>query len=114
MAFSEQQLRRIERDVGGLCERRAPLDLKDRIRLRYEIKNHSVIILEARPDWRNPLDWIESDVAKLRYVRASNKWCLYWKRASGKWWLYEPNSRSTTLTAMVNEIDTDSYGCFFG
>ncbi len=42
MAFSEQQLRQIERDVGGLCERRAPLDLKDRIRLRYEIKNHSV------------------------------------------------------------------------
>ncbi len=98
MAFSEQQLKRIERDVGGLCERRAPPDLKDRIRLRYEINNHNVLIREARPDWRNPLEWTESDG----------------KRASGKWWLYEPNCRSMTLSAMVNEIDTDSYGCFFG
>ena len=114
MAFSEQQLKRIEREVGGLCERRAPVAVKDRIRLRYEIQNHNVFIREARPDWRSPLEWIESDVAKLRYIRASDEWRLYWKRASGKWWLYECHSRSTTLSAMVNEIDSDSYGCFFG
>ena len=114
MAFSEHQLKRIEREVGGLCERRAPVDLKDIFRLRYEIQNHNVFIREARPDWRNPLEWIEIDVAKLRYVQASDEWRLYWKRASGKWWLYECHSRSTTLSAMVKEIDTDFYSCFFG
>lgn len=114
MAFSEHELKRIEREVGGLCERRAPVEFKDKIRLRYEIQNHNVFIREARPDWRNPLEWIESDVAKLRYLRVSDEWRLYWKRASGKWWLYEPYSRSRTLSAMVSEIDSDSDGCFFG
>ena len=114
MAFSDQQLKRIERQVGALCERRAPAHVRDEFRLRYDVNNHHVFIREARPGWRNPSEWIESDVAKLRYVAAINEWRLYWKRASGKWWLYEPYSRSKTLAAMVDEIDVDSYGCFFG
>jgi Protein of unknown function (DUF3024) len=114
MAFSAQQLKEIEHQVGGLCERRAPAHVRDKFRLRYEVNNHHVFILEVRPDWHNSSEWIESDVAKLRYVAASDEWRLYWKRASGKWWLYEPYSRSRTLTAMVNEIDRDADGCFFG
>jgi Protein of unknown function (DUF3024) len=113
-AFSDQQLKQIERHVGGLCERRAHADVRQKFRLRYDVNNHHVFVREARPDWHNPSKWIETDVAKLRYVGASNEWRLYWKRASGKWWLYEPYSRSRTLAAMVNEIDRDAYGCFFG
>jgi len=73
-----------------------------------------VLVHEARPDWHNPSEWIESDIAKLRYVRAADEWRLYWKRASGKWWLYEPHSLSKSLSSMVKEIDIDSDGCFFG
>ena len=114
MAFSDEQLREIERHVGGLCERRAPAHVREQFRLRYDVSDHYVFVREARPDWHDRSQWIECDVAKLRYVAASNQWHLYWKRASGKWWLYEPHSRSTTLAAMVNEIDGDAYGCFFG
>src|SRR6266568_8539521 len=89
MAFSDQQLKQIERQVGGLCERRSPAHVRDKFRLRYEVNNHHVFVREARPEWHDPSEWIESDVAKLRYVAASNEWRLYWKRASGKWWLYE-------------------------
>jgi hypothetical protein len=114
VAFSDQQLKQIERQVRGLCKRRAPAHVRHKFRLRYDVNNHHVFVREARPDWHDPSEWIESDVAKLRYVAASNEWHLYWKRASGKWWLYEPFSRSRTLAAMVNEIDRDGYGCFFG
>ena len=114
MAFSEKELSRIKHEVGGLCKRRAPAHLKDELRLGYTITNHNVLIRESRPDWRNPSEWIESDVAKLRYVRSGDEWRLYWKRASGKWWLYEPHSPSKSLSSMVKEIDIDSDGCFFG
>lgn len=114
MAFSEKELKRIDDEIGSLCKRRAPADLQDKIRLRYAITKHDVLIQELRPDWRNPSEWIECDIAKLRYVRAADEWLLYWKRASGKWWLYEPHSPSKTLSTMVNEIDIDWDGCFFG
>jgi hypothetical protein len=114
MSFSAKELKRIEEVVGELCERRSPAHLKDKLRLSYSVKNHEVLLQEARPDWHNPSEWIESDIAKLRYVRAANEWRLYWKRASGKWWLYEPYSSSKSLASMVKEIDSDSDGCFFG
>jgi len=114
MSFSEMELKRIERVVGELCQRRSPPHLKDNLRLSYSVKNHEVLIQESRPDWHNPSEWIESDIAKLRYVRASAEWRLYWKRASGKWWQYEPHSASNSLSSMVKEIDIDSHGCFFG
>ena len=114
MSFSEMELKRIEQVVGELCQRRSPAHLRDKLRLSYSVKNHDVLVQEARPDWHNPSEWIESDIAKLRYVRVSDEWRLYWKRSSGNWWLYEPHSASKSLSSMVKEIDIDSDGCFFG
>lgn len=114
MAFSQEQLRSIRDVVRDFCESRVPLQVRDQVCLLYAIEGHSVIIRESRPDWGDPTNWIEMDVAKLRYVPKSNEWKLYWKRASGKWWLYEPRTRSRTLSAMIKEIDADEHGCFFG
>lgn len=114
MAFSDEELKRIDQAVGDLCQRRSPARLWDQIRVAYSVKNHDVLIHESRPGWRNPAEWTQMEIAKLRYVRTAGEWRLYWKRASGKWWLYEPHTSSTKLSAMVKEIDVDSDGCFFG
>lgn len=114
MAFSEQQLRWIRLVITDFCERGVPPQFRDQIRLLYDIDGQNVIIRESRPGWRDPSQWTALDVAKLRYVRASDEWKLYWKRASGKWCLYETRTRSKTLAAMIREIDADEYGCFFG
>ena len=114
MPFTNLEIQLIHRLVGELCKRRTPDHVKDTIRLTYAIFNQKVVISEERP-FRDPsAQWIVLEIAKLRYVRTRNEWQLYWKRASGKWWPYEPHSRSKTLAAMIEEIDVDSYGCFFG
>jgi hypothetical protein len=114
MAFTTRQISNIHRVVGGLCRRRAPEELHDKIKLGYVIEDHQVVIIEARP-WREPKsEWIETEIAKLRYVAQRNEWKLYWKRASGKWWLYTLHSNLKSLAAMVREIEIDSDGCFFG
>jgi hypothetical protein len=114
MSFSEIELKRIEKLVRGLCERRSPAYLKDKVQLDYAVKNHEILIYEVRPRWDEPSEWVESSIAKLRYVRASNEWRLYWQRANLKWWLYEPHSSSKNLSSMLDEIDSDPNGCFFG
>ena len=114
MAFSEEQLRSIRREVGGFCERRTPPEIRDEVCLVYTIEGQNVIVRELRPAWRGPSRWIEMDIAKLRYIRKSDEWWLYWKRASGKWLRYETRTRSKTLKAMIGDINADEWGCFFG
>ncbi len=114
MAFSKEQLKTIRREVGGLCERRVPERFRDQVRLVYGIEGHNVYIRESRPRLLDPSDWTSMDIAKLRYIKTSNEWRLYWKRASGKWLLYDPAKGSTSLEALIGEVAADAYGCFFG
>jgi Protein of unknown function (DUF3024) len=114
MAFTNLEIQLIHRLVGEFCERRIPARFKDQVRLSYTIGNHEIIISEERASRGASSEWLELEIAKLRYWRAANEWQLYWKRASGKWWPYEAHTRSKTLEAMIKEIDLDSGGCFFG
>jgi hypothetical protein len=114
MAFSEIELKRIDKEVGGLCKRRSPVHIKDKFSLEYSVKVHEVLIYSRRPRWNNPKEWIESGTAKIKYVRTSNVWKLFWQRANGKWVSYKPYSYSKDLKSLIEEIDADQYGCFFG
>lgn len=114
MAFSEFERHLIEKEVGGFCSRRVPDHLKDKVRLEYDIDNQNVIIYEVRPYWRDPKKHTRAPIAKLTYVKSRNIWKLYWKRASGKWERYEPKESDKVLSVLIQEIDKDPHGCFFG
>ena len=114
MAFSEIELMRIEKEVGGFCKRRSPIEIRDKLSFEYRIKTHDVIIYTRRPRWDSPKEWIESDMAKIKYVRTSNIWQLFWQRANGKWFSYEPFPHSKNLKSIMEVIEADQYGCFFG
>ncbi len=114
MAFTEIELARIKKAVGGLCDRRNRPDLKSELSLEYRVKGHDVIVFERRPKWDGSLGHMETDVAKLKFARSSGAWRLLWMRADLKWHAYKPTTPSTNLLALVAEIDADPYGCFFG
>lgn len=114
MAFSEIELKRIDKVVGGLCRKRTPEQYKDELSFEYRIAGHDVLILEIRPMWNNPQEKTELSVAKLKFNRTKNIWQLYWKRASGKWFKYGEHPESKDLSRLVAEVDQDSFGCFFG
>ena len=84
MPFSQIELKQIERTVGEFCRRRSPVHLKDKLRLEYVVKGHDVVVCERLPRWNNPQEWMESPVAKLKFIRSANKWRLYWQRADLK------------------------------
>jgi hypothetical protein len=114
MAFSEIDRQRIKNEVGGLCSQRTPTHLKDKLRFEYEIEKQNVLIYEVRPVWNNPKEHTKLPFAKLTYVNSRKIWKLYWKRASGKWVGYEPKDSDKDLGVLVQEINKDPYGCFFG
>ena len=114
MAFSELELKRIERIIGGLCRRLTRPELADELKLIYETHEQSVVLLEERPDWQNAKEKMHTPVAKLRFVRRSNRWTLYWMRADLHWHRYEPAPPTADLAALVEVVERDAYCAFFG
>lgn len=114
VAFNELDLRRIERIVGGVCRRRTRPEVAHELRLIYEVDGQSVVISEERPDWRDPAKRMLTPVAKLRFVRTSGLWTLYWMRADLKWHAYQPAPPTADLATLVAVVDRDPYGAFFG
>jgi hypothetical protein len=114
LAFSEIELKRIEGIVVPFCRRRSPVHARHQVRTEYRVKGQDVLIIEVRTVWDDPTRWMEHGIAKIRFNRAANEWRLFWQRASLKWQAYEPLAKSRELSVLVEEIDRDPNGCFFG
>jgi len=97
-----------------MCQRRSPPHLADQLKTVYLVTNNSVEVYEHRPRWNNPEEWIDEGIAKFLYSRTGKKWKLYWMRKDLKWHLYEPLSESTRIETLVEEVDSDPYGAFWG
>ena len=93
---------------------RPPADIRDKLDIGYSFDGKALEIFEIRPRWDNPNEIMHSSFAKIRYIKSSNIWKLYWMRGSGKWELYKPLPESTHLEKLLNCIQEDSYHGFKG
>jgi hypothetical protein len=114
MAFTELELKRIDKTVGGLCRRSSPAEHADQLRVVYAIDGHSVSMWEERPPWRGPGEWTRMGVARFRYFRSRDEWVLYWMRRDLKWHIYDPETSKRDLRTLVRVVEVDHYGAFFG
>lgn len=115
MAFSELELKRIDRIVGGLCRRCSPPEHADELRTVYEVVGHAVSVYEERPPWDGIGEWTRFGVARFRFYRSRGEWLLFWMRANGRWERYEPlDEMPSDLASLVALVEADEYGAFFG
>ncbi len=114
MAFSEIELKRIERAVGGLCKRRNRPEFKHQLSLEYRVERHNVVVFERRPRWDKKPGVTETPVAKFAFTRTNGQWRLFWMRGNLKWHAYKTKSVNGDLVQLVSEVDEDAWGCFFG
>ncbi len=114
MAFSEKELSEVEKIIRDFCEKRNHPDYIDQVRLDFSIHGQDIEIYEERPYWRDPSEKTQTSIAKIKYVRSQDEWRLYWMGGNLKWQLYEPFSVSKYPEKIVDEIDRDEFGCFFG
>jgi Protein of unknown function (DUF3024) len=93
---------------------RPPEDIRPKLDFGYDYDGRVVEMYEIRPDWMDHSIIRHHPFAKIRYVKSKNIWKLYWFRASGKWNEYEPCPESSDLQTLLNCIQEDAYGCFYG
>ena len=108
------ELEIIDDTIGALCRRMSPPRLAGKLRFACEIDGHSVSIIEERPPWEGPGEWTRMPCARFRYVRAQATWTLYWMRRDRKWHLYDPETKKRDLSTLVQVVEEDKNGAFFG
>lgn len=80
----------------------------------YSYTSQAIEIFEIIPQFNKPEVIHHYPFAKIRRIKSQNIWKLYWMRASGKWELYEPYPQDTSLEKLIQIIENDDLGCFFG
>ncbi len=114
MAFSEFELKRIDKVIGGLCRHKTPNTLRDRLRYEYLVRDNTVFITEIRPHWKDPKKTTETGVARFSYLPEKQLWSLFWQRVNLQWVPYESHFEDQVLDALVKEVNEDAFGVFFG
>ncbi len=112
MALTEFEIKKI---VGQFVEKIRPIpEIRNQVDISFKISGQSFEIFEIRPQWDDSSNKIERPVAKATYVKRTKKWKLYWKRANMKWHSYGPFQESESLEKILEAINQDKYGCFWG
>lgn len=89
-------------------------ELRKQLDFGYFWNGQTALLFEFSPQRNNPTNILELLFAKLRFVKSSKLWKLYWMRRSGRWEAYEQKPEASNLQKILTEIDHDGYGCFFG
>jgi hypothetical protein len=116
MAFTDDEIAR----YAGLIEkfiwakRRPPLHLRNKVREGQRIKSYEIELFLVRPHFLNPTQWIESSIAKTRYIKSRRIWKVFWKRADLKWHRYPPRPEVKSLETFLKLVDEDAHYCFWG
>ena len=114
MAFSQLELKRIDKTVGALCRRVTRPEHADQLRFVYEVDGHTVSIYEDRAPWDGAGEWTRMGVARFRYRRTRGSWTLYWMRRDLKWHVYDADAMPADLESLVALVNQDECGAFFG
>ena len=114
MALTEFEQALVEVKMDEFIQKnRPPVELRNELDLAYRIEDQSVILFEKRKAW-NSDEIIEEPAAKTTYVKTHKEWRIYWQRADLKWHRYEPTPSVNCLEDFIDEVDEDSFACFWG
>jgi hypothetical protein len=86
------------------------------MRVECKIRGGAITLVERRAPWQPApaAEWSAVDIAQLRYDERSRSWGLYWPRATGRWLRYDGISCSPDVDTLLDEIDADPSGVFWG
>jgi hypothetical protein len=102
-----------EAALSEFCEQHSSAPGADRLRYVYQFEPNAAVLLEQRPGFMNPDDWVARPIAKFRYSEARNTWALYWSDANGKWHRVSDTKADSDIRAMLRFVISDPLGVFW-
>lgn len=88
--------------------------IRSQIDFAASCRGNNITLYEVRPIYNNPAETSRLEVCQLRYTGYDNRWHLYWMRKFRRWWPYVPDQPVFTIEDCIREVETDTWGCFWG
>ena len=114
MPLSEFTRKLVETRLAKYCENKIPVITRDKMRLEFKIRGNSVTLYETRPSFKDSYLWNENPVAQFRFDIEVEKWNLYCCDCKLKWYLYTDIDSNINFDDLLNEVDRDPTGIFWG
>jgi Protein of unknown function (DUF3024) len=102
--------------VRAYCEQRVPPYAPHQVHVDAVVSRGAVTVVERRAPWREDYgpEWSTAGIARLRCTAGRGEWTLYWRDRNARWQRYERVEPSSNITALLDEIDSDPTGIFWG
>jgi hypothetical protein len=102
--------------VRHFCEQRVPPHALQQVRVEVDVGPTAVTIVECRAPWRADYgpQWTRAGIARLRYVVKHKHWVLYWRDRNQQWHRHDLVEPSSDILVLLDEIDRDPTGIFWG
>ena len=114
MPLPEFTQKLVKTRLSKYCENRIPVTIRNKVRLAFKIRGNKVTLCETRPYFMDPSVWTESPVAQFRFDEKTKKWDLYCCDRNSKWHPYIDIDSTANFDDLLEEVDRDPTGIFWG
>lgn len=113
MAIPADVRTQAEAALEEFCAAHSSAPGADPLRYVYQFETNAALLVEQKPGFMNPNDWVSRPIAKLRYSEARNTWSLYWSDANGKWHRVSDTKAEKDIRAALQFVVSDPLGVFW-
>lgn len=102
-----------EAALGEFCQQHSSTPGADRLRYVHQFEASAALLVEQRPGFVNPQEWISTPRAKFRYSQARNEWSLYWSDANNRWHRVSNVKADKDIRVLLQVVVSDPLGVFW-
>jgi hypothetical protein len=104
----------VDKEIESFCFRKFPLHVRDRVWATHRWRSDTVTIFEWRTLFDSPQKAVDIKVAQFRYDAVSRRWSLFCADRNGRWHKYDGVRPSEKFSDLLDEVDQDPTGIFWG
>ena len=91
-----------------------PEHTRGKIRYGYVTRGMSTTLFEEHPRFMRQSEWTRTDIARFRYNKTQDKWTLYYRDRNNKWHPFPPAEPTSEFEALLDIVEEDPTGIFWG
>jgi hypothetical protein len=106
----------VRRQDAGLLKNRNPNHLHKILytAIEFTIRGNEVSLFESRPHLQGGGEWISMKVARFKKDPKTETWHLYWADRNSKWRPYPPLPFHRDIEKLLQEVEKNETGAFWG
>jgi len=104
----------VELALARYCRAKVPAHVAAKLRLGYSVRGNSITLFEERPGMFDQAEWVRIVVAQFRYQPSSGTWILHCADRNSRWHLYDDLGPNPNFRVLLDEVDADPTGIFWG